>query len=228
MDSLGAGIAVPFQRAMMNLTASHDTPRFGTAIYNPGRYKYHNNPREDSLYHIDRPDARARQIEAQILVQQFTTIGAPHIWNGDEVGMWGADDPDDRKPMVWSDLTYDPETTDPFGRARRADPVAPDTALFRVYHELIALRKARLRLLVDGTQRWLVTDDARGLLAYERVLGKQRAIAVFNRGETAQEIAVPATGAYRRIYPAEAEVTGGGGTLRATLPPHGAEVWLQQ
>ena len=51
-----------------------------------------------------------------ILVQQFTYVGAPHIWNGDEVGMWGADDPDDRKPLVWSDLTYEVEKTHPFGR----------------------------------------------------------------------------------------------------------------
>ena len=40
----------------------------------------------------------------QVLVQQFTDLGAPHIWNGDEVGMWGADDPDERKPMVWAEF----------------------------------------------------------------------------------------------------------------------------
>ena len=45
----------------MNLTASHDTPRFGTSIYNPGRYKYRNTPREDSTYRIDRPDERTRR-----------------------------------------------------------------------------------------------------------------------------------------------------------------------
>ncbi len=28
----------------MNLTASHDTPRFSTSVYNPGRYKYRNTP----------------------------------------------------------------------------------------------------------------------------------------------------------------------------------------
>ena len=125
-----AGIGPSFQRAMMNLTASHDTPRFGTSVYNPGRYKYRNTPREDPAYRIDRPDERTRRIQQLILVQQFTWIGAPHVWNGDEVGMWGADDPDERKPLVWSDLRYDDETTDPLGRPRRRDRVAPDTALF--------------------------------------------------------------------------------------------------
>ena len=47
----------------------------------------------------------------------------------------------------------------------------PDTALFRVYRDLIALRKQNLRLLVDGKLTWLLTDDKRGLLVYDRVLG---------------------------------------------------------
>ncbi|MEO8201283.1 MAG: alpha-amylase family glycosyl hydrolase, partial [Gemmatimonadota bacterium] len=106
LDSQNIGIGQSQQRAMMNLTASHDTPRFSTSLFNPGKYKYHNTPREDSLYRIDRPDAKTRRIQRMILVQQFTTTGAPEIWNGDEVGMWGADDPDERKPMVWGDLQY--------------------------------------------------------------------------------------------------------------------------
>ena len=201
LDSLAAGIGPSFQRAMMNLTASHDTPRFGTSVYNPGRYKYRNTPREDSAYRIDRPDERTRRIQQLILVQQFTCIGAPHIWNGDEVGMWGADDPDERKPMVWADLRYEDEITDPFGRPRRRDRVVPDTALFRVYRDLIALRKQHLRLFVDGTLRWLVTDDARGLLAYERVLGDQRAIVAFNISDAPHEISVAAEGRYRARLP---------------------------
>ena len=86
--------------------------------------------------------------------------------------MWGGDDPDDRKPVVWADLRYEDETSHPFGRARPRAAVAPDTALFRVYRELIALRKAHLRLFVDGSAGWLLADDAKGVVAYERVLGE--------------------------------------------------------
>jgi cyclomaltodextrinase len=68
LDSLNRGIGLSERRAMMNLTASHDTPRFGTSIYNPGRYKYHANPREDSTYRINRPDEHTRRILRQILV----------------------------------------------------------------------------------------------------------------------------------------------------------------
>jgi glycosidase len=228
LDSLGDGIGAAHQRAMMNLTASHDTPRFSTSIYNPGLNKYHANPREDPAYRIDRPDERTRRIQQQILVQQFTWIGAPHIWNGDEVGMWGADDPDERKPLVWGDLRYDDEVAGPLGRLRRRDRVAPDTALFTVYRELIALRKQRLRLFVDGTMSWLLTDDANRLVAYSRSLGDQQAIVAFNASDAAHAIEVAANGRYRLAFPADSAVTAADGKLRATLPPRAARVWLRE
>jgi len=228
LDSLALGFGPSQRRAMMNLTASHDTPRFGTSVYNPGRFKYHANPREDPDYRIDRPDARARGIQELILVQQFTYVGAPHVYYGDEVGMWGADDPDERKPMLWADLAYEPEATHPFGRARRRDAVAPDTALFRIYRDLIALRKRHLRLFVDGGVTWLLTDDARRLVAYERVLGDARAIVAFNASDEPHEIAVAATGTYRAAYPAFDAIVVANGALSAGLPPRSARVWIRQ
>jgi len=227
LDSLDDGIAPAHMKVMMNLTASHDTPRFGTSVYNRNRYKYHANPREDSTYRIDRPDARAREAQRMILVQQFTWVGAPHVWNGDEVGMWGADDPDERKPMVWADLRYEDESTHPLGGARRRDRVAPDTALLGVYRDLIALRKRHLRLFVDGTVAWLVTDDARGLLAYERVLGEQRAVVAFNASDEPHEVSVAADGAYRAAYPAGGLVRAAGGALSVRLPARSAAVWIR-
>ncbi|MGE3525419.1 MAG: alpha-amylase family glycosyl hydrolase [Gemmatimonadales bacterium] len=226
LDSIAVGIGPEQLRAMMNLTASHDTPRFGTSIYNPGRYKYHANPREDPGYRIDRPDDRTRRTRQMILVQQFTWIGAPQIWNGDEVGMWGADDPDDRKPMVWDDLRYDDETAHPFGRPRHRDRVAPDTALFRVYHDLIAMRRRDLRLFVDGDMHWLLTDNARGLLAYDRVLAGRRAIVAFNVSDMPREITLKASGSYRLAWPAGGGVISADGTLRARLPARTARVWV--
>lgn len=228
LDSLTQGISLPHQRAMMNLMASHDTPRFGTSIYNLGRFKYHNGPREDPGYRIDRPDDRTRRSQQLILVQQFTYIGAPHIWNGDEVGMWGADDPDERKPLVWADLEYDDEVAHPFGRARHRDRVAPDTALFRVYQEVIALRKQHLRLFVDGALAWLRADDGAGLLAYERVLGDQRAIVAINASEAPGEVSLAAEGTYRQAFPAGGTVTTVNGKLTARLPARSARVWIRE
>jgi cyclomaltodextrinase / maltogenic alpha-amylase / neopullulanase len=213
---------------MMNLTASHDTPRFGTSIYNSGQYKYHNSPREDSAYRIDRPDEQTRRLQQLILVQQFTYIGAPHIWNGDEVGMWGADDPDDRKPMVWADQRYDDEVVHPFGRPRHRDRIVPDTALFSVYRNLIALRRQNHRLLVDGKLNWLVTDDGRELLVYDRVFAGQRAIVAFNVSDRAQEVSVQAEGTYRLAYPAGAAFSAVGGELKIQLPARAAKVWIRK
>jgi glycosidase len=228
LDSLTIGIGRGPLKAMMNLTASHDTPRFSTSIYNPGPYKYRNTPREDPGYRIDRPDQRTRRVQELIVVQQFTYIGAPQVWNGDEVGMWGADDPDDRKPMVWSDLRYDDETTHPFGRPRRRDEVAPDTALFRVYRELIAMRRQHVRLFADGALHWLRTDDARGLLAYERVLGDQRAVVAFNLSAAPQDVSLPAEGRYRVAFPEGGPVAVTEERLQARLPPRTARVWIRE
>ncbi len=228
LDGLTAGIDPAHLAAMMNLTASHDTPRFSTSIYNRDQYKYKTTPRENSGYRIDRPDDRTRAVQRQILVQQFTYVGAPHIWYGDEVGMWGADDPDERKPMVWSDLSYEDEVASPFGRPRRRDRVLPDTALLQVYRDLIALRKGHQRLFVDGAVHWLVTDDRRGVLVYDRVLGNQRAVVAFNVSDAAREISVPAGGGYRVAYPSDAAAVSSGGRLSAKLPARSAIVWMRE
>jgi cyclomaltodextrinase / maltogenic alpha-amylase / neopullulanase len=228
LDSLKLGISAGHQKVMMNLTASHDTPRFGTSVLNRGRYKYHNRPAEDPGYRIDRPDAATRQKQELILVQQFTYVGAPHIWNGDEVGMWGADDPDERKPLVWADLSYEDETTHPMGQRRKRDRVAPDTALFRVYRDLIGLRKQHLRLFVDGSLTWLVQDDRQGLLAYDRVLGDQRAIVAFNNSDEVRSVSVPAQGSYRLAYPTGGPVSTSQGKLSARLPARTARVWIRE
>jgi glycosidase len=212
LDSVAAGIAPDHLPAMLNLTASHDAPRFATSIYNPGRYKYRVNPRENPDYRIDRPDETTREIQRMILVQQFTYIGAPHIWNGDEVGMWGADDPDMRKPMVWSDLEYEDEAAHPSGGERPRNPVGPDTALLNVHGSLVALRNDNIRLFADGALHWLIADDDRRLLAYERVLGDDRAIVAFNASDQTHTLKVEASnGSWRMVYPAgEAmEVTDG-------------------
>ena len=236
LDSVARGIPHEHLQAMMNLTASHDSPRFGTSIYNPGRYKHRGNPRENPDYRIDRPDRRTREIQEMILVQQYTYIGAPHVWYGDEVGMWGGDDPDPRKPMVWSDLQYEPEMMHPTGGTRRLSQVEQDQWLRGVYQRLIDLRKSNLRLFVDGDLEWLLADDPNSLLAYRRSLGERQAIVAFNASEDVQQIEVPADdGTWRTAYDTGRRTAGdyadatqvAGGTLAARIGPLSARVWLR-
>jgi hypothetical protein len=72
-----------------------------------------------------------------------------------------------------------------------------------------------------------VTDDAGGLLAYERVLGDRRALVAFNVSDRPAELSLPAEGDYRAAYPAGAAVSASGGQLRATLPARAARVWIR-
>ena len=221
LDSISVGYDRKFWNAMMNLTASHDSPRVGTSIYNPGLYKYRMSPNGHPEFNVDRPDARARAIQAMILVQQFTWPGAPHIWNGDEVGMWGGDDPDVRKPLLWRDLNYEDETTHPFGIERRHDVVAPDLQLLAMYKQLIDLRKSYMQLWVDGEAAWPVVDDARRVVAYSRAHESDQAMVIFNASDEAQSVDIP-HGTYRQIFPLGAVET----LDRVDLPPLSAIVLL--
>lgn len=247
LEAIEAGIPEAHVKAQMNLTGSHDAPRFATSLFNPGVYKSGVTPRDDPGYRITRPDAETRRRQELILVQQYTWVGAPHVWYGDEVGMWGADDPDPRKPMLWEDVTYQDEASDPFGRPRAPDPVAPDLELRERYRRLIALRKGHLALFVDGG---VVPVEARtdgsaggdpqapaGLLAYQRVLGNgqdaERAVVIFNRGGSAAPVAVAVpNGTYVRAYHTDGaageRVTVADGTLRVEMPALSAGVWVRE
>ena len=76
-----------------------------------------------------------------MLLHQFTFTSAPHIWSGDELGMWGADDPDCRKPILWDDVEHLPQVFTPDGQRHEPIPVKPDTEMFNFQRKLITLRK---------------------------------------------------------------------------------------
>ena len=47
----------------------------------------------------------------RVVAMQMMLPATPVIYYGDEKGMWGADSPRNRKPMLWEDYApYDPET----------------------------------------------------------------------------------------------------------------------
>jgi cyclomaltodextrinase len=238
LDAIESGIPTDHVKAQMNLTASHDTPRIGTSLYNPGRYKFNVGVAGNPDYRLGRPDDRTRRLQRLVLVQQFTWIGAPHVWYGDEVGMWGPDDPDPRKPMVWPDVAYEDEASDPLGRRRRPDPVGQDLELRDTYRRLIVLRKANLELFVDGDVRVLLADPEGAVLAYERVLGEgadaRRAVVLFNRSESEAARELPLVdGTYAVAYAAGSwslpeTVTVSGGSLVVALPPLSAGIWIRE
>ena len=79
----------------MNLLDSHDTERLLWTL-TPGTGDH---GRQGDRTPPTWPRASARQRIAALL--QFTMPGAPTVYYGDEVGVTGADDPDDRRTYPW-------------------------------------------------------------------------------------------------------------------------------
>jgi len=112
---------------------------------------------------------------------QNTYLGAPMIWYGDEVGMFGADDPRNRMPMWWDDMMpYDsPDYT-------------IDTELRDFFRTVFALRNAH-PVLRTGDYLTLATDDAKDSIAYLRYSegSKHAFLVVLNNSSAAQNVRVP-------------------------------------
>jgi len=165
---------------LQNLLGSHDTDRLVSMIANPGRgYDRANSERPGSSYNGARPGEEAYRRARLAVLLQMTSVGAPMVWYGDEVGMWGSDDPFCRKPMLWADL---PPNDDPDERI--------DESHLSAYRAMIGLRN-RLEPLRRGGFRTLLTDDARNVWVYERRLGDQRVIVAVNGSREAQELGLP-------------------------------------
>jgi cyclomaltodextrinase / maltogenic alpha-amylase / neopullulanase len=191
INRINKGISIENLQAMMNVTSSHDSPRLSTSLYNKTMDKYNAKPSDNPDYKINKPDDFTRKEQILLLIHQFTYIGAPQIWNGEEVGMWGADDPDCRKPVIWDDIVYEDERAayDP-AKSRPVDVVRPDTTLRSFYRKLCKMRKDN-PLLIYGDLSFSVADDQKMVLAYNRMMGNEEIIVAFNRSESPQSVNVP-------------------------------------
>ncbi len=197
--------AEDMRHQLQNMIDSHDTDRLASMIVNAGVFDeyvapewfdYDRGPRvslrENDRYQVRAPNARERQVQRLVALFQMTYVGAPMVYYGTEAGMWGADDPDDRMPMVWPDLTYDPQTADPLGRPRTPDPVAFDSALFSYYQRVITLRRDHAALR-RGTFETVATVDENHTFAFRRTLDAESLVVVLNRGEEAHQLSLPMT-----------------------------------
>jgi cyclomaltodextrinase / maltogenic alpha-amylase / neopullulanase len=185
---------------LQNLIDSHDTDRLASMIVNAGRRPYSKpdrfdfdtdvSPRYMPSFDVRKPNDEERRIQRMVALLQMTYMGAPMIYYGTESGMWGADDPCDRMPMVWPELKYDPQSHDPLGRDRQADAVAFDESLFSFYRAAIRLRHENAALR-RGDLRFIVTDDAAQFLAFQRSLRDDTFLVGFNRGDAPFKWQIP-------------------------------------
>lgn len=196
IERINSKIAPDKLGAMMNISASHDTPRLSTSLFNKNMNKHFAKPNEDANYKIHKPDEKTLKEQKMLLLHQFTFIGAPQIWNGDEVGMWGADDPDCRKPMWWNDITYQTERANFLEDVERpADEIVINTDLLNFYKALADLRTSN-PVLVDGDLDFTLADDQAMTLAYKRSHEDDEVLVVFNRSESDQAIELQEEGSY--------------------------------
>ena len=143
-----ADLPVNVQEVMTNELGTHDTIRFAT-----------------------RCGGDLSRIELA-LIFQFTYVGTPGIYYGDEYGMQGANDPDDRRTFDWS----------------QASTANPAVALTR---KLISIRN-QYAALRTGSFMTLITDDANHIYAFGRFDATHRIAVVLNDGSAAHTVVVPA------------------------------------
>jgi glycosidase len=150
---------------LMHLLGSHDTSRIRTELR--GR--------------VD----RARQAAVLLL----TSSGAPLVYYGDEIGMEGGEDPDNRRCMEWDESRWDRD-------------------ILHTYRTLIRARAER-PWLAWGEHVDLVVDDTRRIYAYRRAArgtlegvygkGDGEMVVVLNTGTHPTDVSLPLRGAWRDL-----------------------------
>jgi Alpha amylase, catalytic domain len=154
----------------LNLLDSHDTERVLWTL-TPGA-----GTAADKERNADNLAEGVRRMELAALIQ-FTIPGAPMIYYGDEVGVTGDDDPDDRRTYPWPDTG-----------------ASPDGALLAHYQALASLRRTN-PVLTEGDLRFLlVGSDDEGSIAYGRRGAESAAIVAVNRSPEARELVIPVAG----------------------------------
>lgn len=124
----------PALYSSMNLVGSHDTPRVLTLL----------NNNKNKL--------------KEIAAFQMTWLGAPTVYYGDEAGLTGGNDPDDRRTFPWDHQ---------------------DTNLEDFYRKVIGIRNAHPALR-DGSVSSLVIDNKHRVLGFLRSDSSEQVGVVFN------------------------------------------------
>lgn len=219
--------------AMQNLYDSHDSQRILSAIVNRdlghfgdwgdffGKSQASNNPAYKTLA----PTAADFAVLKQMAVFQMTFVGAPMIYYGDEAGMWGGNDPDCRKPMVWQNAVHDPEIHRPDQSQHTPQMVKFNTALHDFYRNLIRFRNAHSALQV-GDFKSFVIDDEIGVYGYSRKAGADEVIVIFNNSTEKREVPfrLDKPEAFTFFYPENSSVAFDMTTQNIVLPPKSSAI----
>ncbi|MCP8969339.1 pullulanase X25 domain-containing protein [Ectobacillus ponti] len=148
--------------ALMNLMGSHDTARavflLGNGTDNAERAEW------DKNYNYELGKQRLK-LAATL---QMGYAGAPTIYYGDEAGVTGSKDPDDRRTYPWGN---------------------EDKDLIAYYQAIGKVRTQHADLFANGELKHVYAKG--DVLAYARTNGKDAAIVVVNRGSSEQTVEIP-------------------------------------
>ncbi|MEZ6234894.1 MAG: alpha-amylase family glycosyl hydrolase [Phycisphaerales bacterium] len=210
------GDASAHDRTNMCLMSSHDTERFASMLQNPGReYDAARGAVRGTVlasgeaYHAGRaaPETYDRVVLAFAILTALP--GSPMLFQGDEFGMVGGDDPECRKPVPWPDLgPYD----------------SPDDApLVEMGERLGAWLRLRSDPDLSGLLRFgdLTLHDSGDpdVLVIERRFEGRRAVLVANRGDGAFDAgSMPALSGLSGV--------GAASTDGRSVPPRSAGLWV--
>jgi glycosidase len=192
---------------LMNLLDSHDTERVLWTL-TPGA----ETRQERELDAANVAEGKARLRLASLL--QFSVAGMPTIYYGDEVGLTGDDDPDDRRTYPWAELGGN-----------------PDSELLAHYRALAQLRRD-LPALVDGDLRVLLADDEQGIVVLGRRTADEAVLIAVNSSAESRTVSVPTDALIAPGTTLDTRFTVGegntaaqpDGALELTLAPLGAVV----
>lgn len=155
-----SNMLTPSLQVAMNELSNHDHSRFLTRTNHMVGRVEHLGPEAANEY-------VNKAVMREAVVMQMTWVGAPTIYYGDEAGVCGFTDPDNRRTYPWG----------------------------REDHELIAFHKEAIRIhkehpaLRTGSLKILGGEE--NVLAYARFKGNDRIVIVINNRSGRTEVKVP-------------------------------------
>lgn len=151
---------------MGNITGNQDRTRF--ISYADGSVKFNENPKQAGWDRkIENANKTGFKRLSNLIAFLMTIPGIPVIYYGDEIGLPGANDPDNRRMMLFENLNKN------------------QSEMLALTQKLINLRKSNMSLNY-GEFNWIKADDGT-LIFYRNYLGNTN-ISIFNLTNTSKTI----------------------------------------
>ena len=155
-----ANMLTPSLYVAMNELSNHDHSRFLTRTN-------HMVGRVDKLGHESASEYTNEAVMREAVIMQMTWVGAPTVYYGDEAGVCGFTDPDNRRTYPWGHENH--------------KLIAFHKDIIRIHKESEALRYGSLEILLGEEN----------LLAYGRFTETEKVIIIIHNRSELSEVTVP-------------------------------------